>query len=324
MSMNVKTPLPEQVKVLVFHSHGVGQTVRMPALPREGETVWTQSWEIGDDCAKGSNVATALARLGIKTALFSKVGTDLWGNIGLDPLINAGVNLDYLLRSADVQTLIGMVIVDDKAQNSIILGGGCASFTEYEIQQALSRFCNASIFITGFEIQPKSALLGAKLAHSRGLLTVLNASPLGNCEVPNLDFIDILIINEPECAALLSARQLDWSADAHKNAQQILQSYQPGFLVMTLGNKGCIGAGPREQWTLAPIPVRAVDTSGAGDAFLAAMCAGLASGKDAYSACQCANQYAARSVCLPGTVPSFLSLNQLGELALTFRPQEKE
>ena len=72
-----KTPISnEPAQVLVFHSHGVGQLIKLSHFPENGETLWSSSWEIGDDGAKGSNTAAALDRLGVRTASVSKIGSD--------------------------------------------------------------------------------------------------------------------------------------------------------------------------------------------------------------------------------------------------------
>lgn len=300
-------------RVLVFHSHGVGQTIELKNLPRNGETAWSDRWEIGYDGGKGSNAATALARLGVPTAFFGKVGTDLWGDIGLNWMEEAGVDLSPLLRDSSVHTLIGVVLVDQAGNNSIILGGDHASFTQEEITSTLDRYRKSEIFVTGFEIAVDSALTGAAYAKRLGMFTILNPSPVADYDIGSLPFVDLLIVNETEAEMMLEVKNQIMPSDPEDAVRQLHTAYEVPQIVLTLGGEGCAGFDRRCSFSLPAVPVTPVDTSGAGDAFLAALTYRLLEGDSLENACAWASRYAARTVTVRGTFPAFPLLSEMKE-----------
>ena len=299
----------QRTDVVVFHSHGVGQNIRLRALPQEGETLRAESWEIGTDGGKGSNAALALARLGLSVELIAKVGDDLWADLCLDTLCASGMGLGGLIRDPAMSTQIGAVMVDDLGRNSIVLGGSTASFTDAEIHRLLGAAAPFRFFVTGFEIEPDSALRAAQHAKQQGAFTVLNPSPVPQAGLAPTPYIDLLVLNEAEAHALLEHR------GEHLSAREVLaalrQQYEICSAVITRGALGCVGLSDSGYFELPGIPVRAVDTSGAGDAFLAAAVAALCLGHDLRSACEWATLYAAQAVRLRGTFPAYETLEAM-------------
>ncbi|MEA4969948.1 MAG: ribokinase [Candidatus Pelethousia sp.] len=301
----------EKANVLVFHSHGVGQTVNLSALPSEGETVWATSWEIGNDGAKGSNVAVALANLEIPTAFAGRVGTDIWGGMGLDWLKKANVDLSHLIKDPTMATMIGMVMVDEEGRNSIILGGGTAGFTQEEIRSTIDECLGARFLITGFEIQNDDALSILRYGKQAGKFTILNPSPAPEAPLGELPFVDLLILNEPESERLLKLCGRPPDRDVGKRLFQLREGYACKTIILTLGSQGCALFDHGEVYHYPAQPVKAVDTSGAGDSFLAAVTAALVRGHSLQSACVFAGVYAAQTIQTPGTFPALSTLEQM-------------
>lgn len=298
----------KETEVLVFHSHGVGQAIKLNEFPLNGETVWSNSWEIGTDAAKGSNVAIALSRLGIKTAFAGRIGTDIWGKFALEMLQKENLDLSSLIQDKSFNTMIGIVLVNDDGSNSIILGGDNAAFTSSEIENIFNQHSNASYVVTGFEIDIHSALTIAKLASSKGKKVILNASPIPEEDPGEMPFVDILVLNENEAIALSN----NSNGSFMEIARQLQDKFSVTNIVLTLGSKGCLILKDNIFFNIPSWPTSLiVDTSGAGDSFLAAMIAFLIRGYTLEDACGLGTVYASDTISKRGTITAFATFNEM-------------
>lgn len=292
-------------KVIIFNSHGVGMYVTLPRFPVEGETVRGRNWRMEDDGGKGSNFAVALGRLGVPTAFICRVGDDLFARIGADWMRAAGVDLAHYEMSKELHTGVGLVMLLPDGSNTII----CSERRECpmkadEVAAAFDDYPEAKYFVTGFEIGVADPLEAARLAKERGLTVLLNPSPLPDFELPPLPFVDYLFINEVEARGLLGGEYED-------AADRVRKKYQVGAVVLTLGAKGsvlCDKAGMRKFE--AP-KVEAVNTTGAGDGYMAAFTACLVWGGDPDTAAKRANVYAAHTVTVDGTISGYPKLGEI-------------
>lgn len=296
------------VDVIVFNNHGVGQSIRLERLPRWGETVQGLEWKIEEDGGKGSNVAIALGRLGVAAAFMGKLGEDQWGRLGIEWMKAAGVDVSRVRVSRDVSTCTGLVITREDGQNAIIVGRSSSDFmTEEEIRQDIEAVKGARFFITGFEIDRKKALFAASYAHSLGMTTVLNASPLDGRLEERLEGIDILIVNESEAELLVGKRSGSMS-------EALSQGYGVDRVIVTLGEKGWEAWHCGRETRFPTVPVDAVDTAGAGDGFLAAFVANLVWGRGFEDACSNAGRYAAYTTTKKGTLPAYPDYRKYKEI----------
>ncbi|MBC8536965.1 ribokinase [Feifania hominis] len=300
------------VQAVVFHSHGVGQYVRVSQFPRPGQTIRALSWDNDRDGGKGSNVAIALAKLGVSTAFFGKVGCDIWGDLGEQWMSEAGVDVSALLRSERLRTSTGVVMIDNEGANMIVTRNTSTDFTREEILTALGRFAGAKVFITGFEINVEAALFGAQTAHGMGMTTILNPSPIPERPLGELPYIDVLIVNEHEALELAGlAQDADCLARLEEISARLMERYRVGSVIMTLGRHGSFCRSPGGVWRHGAVEAPVVDTTGAGDGFLAAVAAKLIGGSSLPEACGFANAFSAYSVGVQGTFPSYPTLEQL-------------
>ncbi len=268
--LRIRQPFGETMaEVIVFNNHGVGQSIRLDRLPQWGETVQGAKWRIEKDGGKGSNVAIALGRLGVDAAFMGKLGEDEWGRLGLLWMEAAGVDISHVRVSREVDTCAGLVITREDGQNAIIVGKSSSDhMTVGEIRRDIDAMKDAELFITGFEIDRKKALYAASYAHSLGMTTILNASPLNGKVHEKLDGIDILIVNEPEAVMMLEEA-------AEHMAKKLSNSCEVETVIVTLGGRGCEAWHLGREFRFPAVPVKAVDTAGAGDGFLAAFAANL-------------------------------------------------
>lgn len=309
---------PERVRAVVFHSHGVGQLISLDQFPEKGETLRSRSWEIGADGAKGSNTAAAMAMLGIETAFIGSVGTDIWADIGLDWLQRCDVELTQLIRRDDMRTQIGIVLVNSDGDNSIILGGDTSFFSEEEILRGIEAYKNSKLLVTGFEIDAASAVSIARCAKEHGKYVVFNPSPVPEEDFGTLEFADLVIVNEIECAQLLKKRGIAPPEALPSALSALMRAYGCAACILTAGSDGSYldDGGQIVHFPAAETTV--ADTSGAGDSYLAAVAAALLRGHSLPAACRFATLYAAETVKRAGTFPAFRSLGEMQGLYAEF------
>ena len=165
---------------VVLNNIGGGINVWVDRLPSVGESVMGFGFDVPMDLAKGGNVAVALQRLGVPTAIVGKLGCDAAGERDTQWLLDAGVDCDHLLHSPEARTGQGLGINEVGTGRNLIVTGETSSkwLTAEEVGQALRALEGAKYFVTGFEIKEELVLPAAKLAHELGMKVFLNPSPL--------------------------------------------------------------------------------------------------------------------------------------------------
>jgi ribokinase len=302
--------LYQDVVVLGHHGCG-GNRVRVHHMPVPGETIIAWDNQIIKDGGKGSHQAIVICRLGGKAAFIGKIGSDEQSKISKEWLVEDGVNIKHLLHSNLKLPHAGLIMVDDEGVNTIIMVEGVRNTLTYEeVKPGIEDFKRAKIFITNFEIPIRTALEGAKLAKSLGMMTILNPAPAPEQKIGELDFIDIIIPNEPE-AKSMADKDLNAEFDPLDASVRIRQKYKVGKVIITLGADGVFGFDGIKSWRVPPIPVKAVNSTGAGDAFIGSFAWALLNGKDVLKAMEWGNYYAALSVTKEGTITSFPTLKEV-------------
>lgn len=310
----MKTP-----QVLVLNNIGGGIGVRVERLPMVNETIMMKELEPpGEDLAKGGNVAVALTRLGIHTAIIGKIGKDEAGDRDWRWMEEAGVDLSVLLRSSEVSTGQGVGIVADNGDVMLITGvSSSRALTKQEVMDALERYKSAEFYVGGFEVRPELVLAAARRAKELGMKTVLNPSPVPKEGLEAIDYIDYLFVNEIE-GQILTGRPVSSSFDPQAICRDMLERFRPGCIVLTLGDRGSAYMKfDGEYRTIEPVPAKAVDSAGAGDGFMAAVVARLLSGESLYDACCFASGYAAFSVTKRDCLPGYPTYEQLEEFLIS-------
>lgn len=302
------------IDVIVLNSHGVGQVCHVKRLPRRGETLAATNWRVEEDGGKGCTVSVALGRLTIKAGYIGKVGFDPWGDLGDKWMIEAGVDTAFMYRDASVSTGTGLIMIDEEGYNTIVDGdSACEALTTDETRAGIAAMKEAKFFITGFGMPHRKALDGAKIAKEEfGMTTFCNASPLPDEGMGDLSYLDFMVLNDVEAKVLA-----DLPEDSDEPWESIVRSIRDKHrcrgVVMTCGEHGSAVLDGEDYFTVSPVPVKVVDTVGAGDGYLAAMVAGLVWGKSMREACEWASKYSALKVTRKGTIPAFPHLKDVEE-----------
>ena len=298
-------------KILVINGHCLGEYCDVAVLPKAGATVSAHKRRQVEDGGKGTNVAVAIGRLGGSVAFINKCGDDEGGRLGRKWMREAGVDLRHYVLDPNIDTNTGLCVIAEDGSNVIInFFDEKNAITPEELDACLPRCIDAEYLITGFELPWRTALYAARLGKKLGLYTVLNPSPLEpDADLGTLDFVDTLVVNETEAGTLLN-RSVG-RADGAEAAAALQARYGVTNVVITLGAEGSLANTPENIFRAEPFPVRAVDTVGAGDGYLAALVWRLSEGDAFDAAMNWASRYAAYVCTHIGTIAAYPTLEQL-------------
>lgn len=294
--------MPTNTQVTIVGSSNVDITALMERLPGPGETVFADSYRLTPG-GKGANQALAAALAGASTEFIGAVGNDSHAQIALSQLAEAGVKLDRVLHT-DGSTGIAIISVDAKAENSIaVISGANSTVGADEVNAAGSIH---GVLVLQGEIPASGIYAAMDQAQAQ---IVLNLAPVIDLERDYLLRANPLVANEHEAAMILA--QLEGSTELSDAAEPILarRLCDQGLesVVITLGGEGCLVATRADETItrIAAHKVKAVDTTGAGDAFTGALAARLSRGDSLIAAAEFAGKFAASTVQRHGAQASY-------------------
>ncbi len=296
--------------VVVVGSFNVDHVWQCESLPAPGATL-SGRYSSGPG-GKGFNQAVAAARAGARTAFVCALGDDAGADRARALAAEEGIDLRALVSAQPTGT--AGIYVDAAGRNSIVIGAGANAdlSTEFVAHQQ-SAFASPAVVLAQLESPADAVAHALRWARASGALAMLNPAPANAATTPLLlDTVDILTPNETEFAALI-ARHVGERFDPgeiaaldqnrlHALCRELLRG---GSVVITLGASGCFVSHAEERlqgdtlacYRIAAEPARAVDTTGAGDAFNGALAAARAAAptRAFADAVRFASLYAARS-----------------------------
>ncbi|MEV6567565.1 ribokinase [Streptomyces kronopolitis] len=294
--------------VLVVGSANADLTVRVDRRPGAGETV-SGTDLVESAGGKGANQAAAAARIGGRTALLARVGGDAFGEMLLSAQRAAGTDVGPVIVDDAARSGTAMIIVDPDGDNSIVVSPGAnAALSPQDVAAAQDTIAAASVVSLQLEIPMESVRAAAAAAERAGTRVVLNPSPAPEAALaPELLAVaDPLVVNEHE------ARQLSGRADGSPAEwARALREQGARSVVVTLGGDGALVLDASGSEDIPGVRVKAVDTTGAGDAFTGALATRLARGDALPEAARFAVRVGAAAVTKPGAQPSYPTLAEL-------------
>lgn len=309
-------------RVLVVGSLNADLVVRTARIPGPGETV-TGSDLVIVPGGKSSNQAAAVGKLGGDAALLGCVGADGNGSMLVDSLRAAGVDVSHVRALDGVATGSAMIAVDDSGENCIIVSPGAnGRLSAADVTAASGFFDSAgegSVLTLCLEVALDAVAAAAVQARDRGATVVLNVSPYQKVGADLLGLVDILVVNAHELADLTEQPDFDPLGDwttVIAATRAALGDAGPDTVVVTLGSKGArtIDLATGEASEAYPAPaITPVDTTGSGDAFLAALAFRLAEGDDLPDACRIAVRVGAYAATGEGAQNSYPTARQLAD-----------
>jgi len=245
-----------------------------PKIPSIGETILGTKYNIGPG-GKGCNQAIAIARLGGEVNFFSKVGQDDYGKLALKTLIKNKIKTDYVLQSESLQTGVAGIFVDKSSgKNAInVITGAPSTLILDEIEDNLSIIKKSKIFLTQLEIPKDVTLHCLKIAKENNVLTILNPAPASDLPKEFFNYIDYFTPNETE-AEFFTGLKITNENEAKLASKKII-NMGVKKVIITLGDKGLFYSDGKDDIYLKATSVKAIDTTGAGDAFNGGLAFGL-------------------------------------------------
>ena len=267
--------------IAVVGSLNMDLVVRAPRQPLLGETLMGHSFGTTGG-GKGSNQALACARLGAVSYMIGCVGDDDFGRRLHSTLTEAKVHCDCLEVSKGAGTGVAVVTVTDKGDNTIVVVGGANSLLDGDsIQRAAETFKKADAVLFQLEVPLSAVATGLKLARASGCRTVLTPAPAQELPSSIWPCVDYLVLNETELAFYASVKDgksgVTTTEQATAAAERLLKLGAKGVIV-THGAKGGLVVTKQKSFAYSPFEVAAVDSTGAGDSFCAALIVSLSEG----------------------------------------------
>ncbi len=255
--------------LIVFGSINADLLLEVDRLPRPGETVSAQScrWLPG---GKGANQATAAAKAGARVRLFGAVGRDPYGPSLRRGLEEAGVDTRGV-REVDGPSGVAVVAVERGGENLILVASGANAAARAD-QLNDRDLAPGAVLLCQNELPAAETFALLIRAHRRGLTAVLNLAPATVPPAEVLEAVDVLVVNEGELGLLAGSHEVE------EGARSLARRFAL-TAVVTLGARGAFAVTEERLVRVAALPVQAVDTTGAGDAFVGVLAAALAEGR---------------------------------------------
>jgi ribokinase len=303
MTDSPRPPEPSAVRIVVVGSTMIDLVAFADRLPDAGETLVGTAFLQGFG-GKGANQAVAAARLGASVAMVNAVGDDPNGRAIVANLAAEGVATDDVAVVAGTSG-VAPIWVDGAGMNRIIVIPGTNGLVAPDRAAAAVRRIRPAVVLGQFEIPQAVTTAGFAAAREVGATSILSPAPAAAIEPELLAVTDWIVPNETEFTQI-GGRDLTAAPDDQAAAIAELGDRLDAGLAVTLGARG-VAVRPRGgavAWIPAPA-VRAVDTTGAGDAFVGAFAVGLALGWAPGAAASLGCAMAADSVTRPGTQGSY-------------------
>jgi ribokinase len=298
-------------KILVVGSSNTDMIIRVPRIPRPGETVLGGEFSMAPG-GKGANQAVAAARAGGRVTLLARVGDDVFGERAIRNFETDGIDIRFIVRDGRAASGVALINVGPDGENSISVASGAnALLSPDDVLRAEQAFTVADIVLMQLETPIETVQAAAEMASIRGIPAVLNPAPARPLDDKLLRSVTVLTPNESE-AELLTGVRVASEAEAKKAAAQ-LRRRGPRLVIITRGKRGCYVAGDDFEGGVPAFKVRPIDTTAAGDVFNGALAVALAEEKLLREAVRFASAAAALSVTKLGAQPSASTRREIEE-----------
>lgn len=290
--------------ICIVGSINLDMNAYVERFPRPGETLHGRRFTTGYG-GKGANQAVMAARMGGAVRMVGRVGDDIFGQDMRRNLASEGIDTEFVLESQGVSSGVAVITIEETGQNDIVvIAGANGLVTAADVEAARKAIAGTQVLLCQMEIPMEANLAALRIARVAGVTTIFNSAPVSS-EVPDEVFAlaDIFCPNEGE-AELVTGIPVHTLDDARLAAEVILQHGAKAALI-TLGPRGSLYVSAEEEAHIPAPQVSAVDTTGAGDAFVGSLAFFLASGLALHDAIARANAIAAISVQSPGTQASY-------------------
>ena len=285
-------------RILVVGSINVDIVASVERLPTPGETV-TGGTLLINHGGKGANQAVAARRLGADVRFIGCVGDDTFGPELRQGMAAEGIGVDGLATVAGLNSGTAVIVVDAAGRNQIAVASGAnLRLTVDWVARFAADIAWAQIVVCQLEVPLDTVLWTLQTARQHNAVTILNPAPAQPLPPEIWPLVDYLTPNEIE-AAHLSGLALSTPSAAAQVARALL-ARGPRVVLLTLGEQGAFIGTPDRMTHVPTLPITAVDTTAAGDAFNGALAVALGEGRPLELAVRFANAAAGLACTQPG------------------------
>ena len=300
------------MKISVIGSYGIGLTMHVDHVPGPGETLIGGQFSRGPG-GKGSNQAIAAARLGAEVAFLTAIGSDEYALMAQELWRHEGVDASSVVH-AKAATMVGMILVTPDGENRIAISpGALLELTDNDVEGFRVRIRESVLTLVSMEIPLPVVIAALRVARDESKMTVLNPAPATPLPDSVWSLIDVITPNRSEVNILLGRAPSDETSP--DDLLDALRNRFDGGIVLTLGSDGALVDDGRQRTNLPALPVlQVIDTTGAGDAFTAALAVSLAEGRGLAEAAVYANAAGAYAVSKSGVIDALPTRTDIDKL----------
>jgi ribokinase len=304
-------------RIIVVGSIHMDFTILVDRLPKTGETVIGKDFKMSPG-GKGANQAVAVAKLNAEAYMVGRVGNDYLGSLIIESMSKSGVNVDFVKKDPTTHSGLAFITVDPKGRNTISVAPGAdLTITNEDVEEAINAIKKADMMLLQLEIPLEVVIHAAKKAFENGIKVILNPAPYKPLPKKLLESIFILTPNEVE-AGMMSKVDVKGSKDLIKAGKKLI-GMGIEKIVITLGDKGAMLVSKEKMLQFPAVKVKAIDTTGAGDAFNGALAVALAEGKNIEEAIKFANFTGALTTTKVGAQEALPTRKEVEEFIKEFR-----
>ena len=256
--------------IIVFGSLNIDMVLPVETMPRAGDTVLCPEYSLHPG-GKGANQAVAAARVGADVYMFGCVGNDSFGKICQDSLEKTGVIADHI-KVSGTPTGCATICVDKSGENMITVASGAN--LDAKSGHVMNDFLSdQTTLVLQMEVPAQENWSLIQRASARGTRIILNLAPARQVPDDILKSLSVLVMNQIEATVL--ALNLGFDVISPTIAARRISAKYGITAIVTLGADGAFAASPQGTWTVQALPIKAIDTTAAGDAFVGVLAASL-------------------------------------------------
>jgi len=295
--------MAKRPRIAVIGSANIDLVTFTDRFPKPGETIFGQKFDLGFG-GKGANQAVAAHLCGAAVFMVARVGSDLFGPATIENFKTIGIDTTHVKQVPGVSSGVAPIFVEPNGQNRIfVVKGANDQLKPADVEAAADLLKAVDCIVLQFEIPLETVYYAVGFARRSSIRCILNPAPAQAIDLHAIKDLDYFVPNETEAESItgMPVKSVD---DAKKCAQEFLAG-GVRRVIITLGSNGSLLASKEGMEHLPAFPVKSIDSTGAGDAFIGSFAVFLGEGLPEREAVRRANLYAGLSTTGVGTQKSF-------------------
>lgn len=305
--------MSNQKPIVIVGSINADLVATVEHIPLTGETITGSSFRIHPG-GKGANQAVSVARLGYPVKMIGRLGDDAYGELLKSHLKDAGVDTTSV-QTAEGSSGTALILVSSAGENCIVvIPGANALVTAADIDANLATIREAGMVLAQLEIPIETVVHLAEVCSREGIPLMLDPAPAVTLPRKLLESVTWFTPNETEAAFFVRDLAISAPSGSSSEIATALKAAGPKAVVLKLGAQGAFLNSKTTEAQIVSFPVKAIDSTAAGDTFNGAFATGLMMGKTEAESARFASAAAAISVTRAGAQPSMPSLPEVEAL----------